>query len=144
MRRIRSKYNTTLIHTKEAITNIIENKNNGIKSLIAFLSDQSPKRSSKSYWTNFMNIKVPCFTGAEMIAKKLDLSVTYLKINKVRRGYYEAKFITLADNAKVLDDYQITDMFLKELEKQIYQAPEYYLWTHKRWKHRDNVPKQFQ
>jgi len=26
--------------------------------------------------------------------------------------------------------------FIKEVEKQILEAPEYYFWTHKRWKHR--------
>ncbi|WP_455433268.1 LpxL/LpxP family acyltransferase, partial [Yeosuana marina] len=30
---------------------------------------------------------------------------------------------------------QLTDMFLHEVEKQIREAPEYYFWTHKRWKH---------
>ena len=141
VRRIRSKYNTTLIHSKEAVSRIVKSEAEGIKSITAFLSDQSPKPNKKAYWTEFMNIKVPCFTGAEQLAKKLDLSVTYLKINKVKRGYYEAELITLADDANLFDDFQITDKFTKELEKQIHKAPEYYLWTHKRWKHKDKVPK---
>ena len=33
-------------------------------------------------------------------------------------------------------DYEITDAFMKLVEQQIHEAPEYYLWTHKRWKHR--------
>ncbi len=40
-------------------------------------------------------------------------------------------------------DYKITDIFIKLVEEQIYEAPEYYLWTHKRWKHRDKVPAEF-
>jgi len=139
VRRIRSKYNTTLIHTKEAISRIVENEAIGHKSIIAFLSDQSPKNNKLNYWSKFMNIEVPCFTSAEMLAKKLDLSVTYLKINKVKRGYYEAEFVPLADSARDFDDYQITNKFIAALEKQIYAAPEYYLWTHKRWKHRNKV-----
>ena len=144
VRSIRSKYNTTLIHSKEAVSIIVKNESEGIKSMIAFLSDQSPKPNKRSYWSKFMNIEVPCFTGAEMLAKKLDLSVTYLKINKVKRGYYEAELVTLADDATLLDDYQITDKFTKELEQQIYAAPEYYLWTHKRWKHREKNSKESQ
>lgn len=144
-RRIRSKYNTTLIPTKETIASITQNEAKGVKSMIAFLSDQSPKSIAKAYhWVNFMNIKVPCFTGAEMIAKKLDLAVTYLKINKVKRGYYKAEFIPLADNARDYKDYHITDAFTRLLEDQIKAAPEYYLWTHKRWKHKDKAPEKFQ
>lgn len=137
VKRIRSRYNTELIDTKKAVKKITDYENDGIKSIIAFLSDQSPKNYKKYYWTKFMNIEVPCFTGAEKIAKDLDLSVAYLKIEKVKRGYYEAEFITLAENARDYTDYEITDKFTRELEKQINNAPEFYLWTHKRWKHRD-------
>ncbi len=137
VRGIRSKYNTTLIHSKEAISRIVKNESKGIKSMIAFLSDQSPSQSKKTYRKTFMNVEVPCFTGAEMLAKKLDLSVTYLKINKVKRGYYEAELITITDDAKNKKRHEITNQFIKALEEQIYEAPEYYLWTHKRWKHRN-------
>ncbi len=27
-------------------------------------------------------------------------------------------------------------MFMHRVEQQIYEAPEFYLWTHKRWKHK--------
>lgn len=137
VRRIRGKYNTTLIPTKEAITTITENEANQLKGVIAFLSDQSPKMVRKNHhWTTFLGIEAPCFTGAEMLAKKLDLAVTYLKIEKVKRGHYEAEFIPLADQAQEYKDYEITEKFTRELEAQIYKAPQYYLWTHKRWKHR--------
>ena len=54
----------------------------------------------------------------------------------MKRGYYEATFQTLADKPKSFKDYDITDRFLKLVEDQIIEAPEYYLWTHNRWKHR--------
>jgi KDO2-lipid IV(A) lauroyltransferase len=136
VRNIRSKFKTTLISTKETIGVINKNEANGIKSFIAFLSDQSPRQTKEVYWADFMGINVPCFTGAERLAKKLDLTIAYLKVNKVKRGYYEAEIMTLAENPKDFKDYELTDMFLREVEKQIYDAPEYYFWTHKRWKHR--------
>tara|TARA_R110000868_G_scaffold410962_3_gene701114 strand:+ start:5372 stop:6244 length:873 start_codon:yes stop_codon:yes gene_type:complete len=135
VRDIRSKFNTSLISTKETIgfINNLEIKN--IKSITGFLSDQSPKVTNDVYWKDFMGIKVPCFTGAERLAKKLDFTTAYLKVVKVKRGYYEAEIITLAENPNAFKDYALTDMFLQEVEKQIYIAPEYYFWTHKRWKH---------
>jgi KDO2-lipid IV(A) lauroyltransferase len=38
------------------------------------------------------------------------------------------------------DDYQITDIYLSKLEKQIREIPEYYYWTHNRFKHKDKAP----
>lgn len=135
-RDIRSKYKTTLINTKETISIIDDNEKKGIKSITAFISDQSPRITNEVYWSNFMGIKVPCFTGAERLAKKLDFTIAYLKVNKIKRGFYEAEVIVLAENPKNFKDYQLTDTFNREVEKQIYDAPEYYFWTHKRWKHR--------
>ncbi len=140
VRSIRSKFNTQLISTKETIGIINKNEESGIKSITAFLSDQSPRKSKEVYWGEFMGIHVPCFTGAERLAKKLDLSTAYLKISKVKRGYYKAEIITLAENSKGYKDYELTDMFLRQVEQQIYDAPEYYFWTHKRWKHKNKTP----
>jgi KDO2-lipid IV(A) lauroyltransferase len=136
VRSIRSKFDTTLISTKETISTINQNEQAGIKTLTGFLSDQSPRKNKDVHWSDFMGIHVPCFTGAERLAKKLDFSTAYLKVTKIRRGFYEAEIITLAEDSKAYKDYELTDMFLHELENQIYEVPEYYFWTHKRWKHR--------
>lgn len=135
VRHIRSKFNTTLISTKETIAYFNDLEHNNVKSITGFLSDQSPKVTSEVYWQDFMGINVPCFTGAERIAKKLDFTTAFLKVSKVKRGYYEAEILTLAENSLDYQDYELTDMFLREVEKQIHEAPEYYFWTHKRWKH---------
>lgn len=137
VRDIRSKFKTTLISTKETINVINQNEKNGIKSIIAFLSDQSPRLTKDVYWGDFMGINVPCFTGAERLAKKLDLTIAYLKVTKIKRGFYESEIITLSENSKTYKDYELTDMFLQEVEKQIHEAPEFYFWTHKRWKHQN-------
>lgn len=143
-RNIRSKFNTTLIHTKETFEKLTEVNAKNQRVLVAFISDQSPKAASALYWTEFMNIKVPCYTGAEVLAKKLNYSVAYLKVKKQSRGFYTAEIITLTENALDYPNFELTNMFLREVEKQILEAPEYYLWTHKRWKHRDKVPLEFQ
>ena len=62
----------------------------------------------------------------------------------MKRGYYETTFETIALNPKEFENYEITDTFLKLVEQQIEEAPQYYLWTHKRWKHRNSVPPEFQ
>ena len=144
VKRIRAKYNSYLITTKETIPVLIEAKKNNEITINGFVSDQSPKARKAYHWNDFMGIKVPIHTGAEMIAKKLDMAVVFFSVKKTKRGYYETTFKTLSINPKDYKDYEITDMFMKLVEKQIYEAPEYYLWTHKRWKHKDKVPVKFQ
>lgn len=136
IRDIRSKYNTQLVPTNETIPLIANNQRNGILSIYGLASDQSPKVGRIFHWDSFMGIEVPVHTGAEMLAKKHDLNVVFAKVKKVKRGYYEATLIPLSDNPKSVPDFGITHAFIKEVEKQIYEAPEYYFWTHKRWKHR--------
>jgi Kdo2-lipid IVA lauroyltransferase/acyltransferase len=136
VRDIRSRFKAYLITTKETVPTIINNKNNNLLSLYGFASDQSPKITSAFHWQKFMGIEVPVHTGAEMLSKKYDMNVIFLKVKKVKRGYYEASFELLSENTLNIPDYEITDSFLKLVEEQIYEAPEFYLWTHKRWKHR--------
>ncbi|MCV2484674.1 lysophospholipid acyltransferase family protein [Flavobacterium sp. SH_e] len=136
VRKIRSKYNTEMIETRKAIPTMAQNQRNGVLAMYGLASDQSPKLDRIFHSMEFMGVEVPVHTGAEMLAKKYDLAVIMVKVKKVKRGFYEATFLSLADNPKEYPDFQITEMYLKEVEKQILEAPEFYLWTHKRWKHR--------
>jgi Kdo2-lipid IVA lauroyltransferase/acyltransferase len=136
VRKIRSRFKAYLITTKETVPIIIKNKSNNLLSIYGFASDQSPKASSAFHWQKFMGIEVPVHTGAEMLSKKYNMNIIFLKVKKVTRGYYEASFEVLSENTQNVPDYEITDKFLELVEQQIYEAPEYYLWTHKRWKHR--------
>jgi len=141
---IRAKYNTQMITTKEAVMKINLAKSNGEKTLSGFVSDQNPKVHKAVHWQEFMGIKVPIHIGAEMMSKKYDMAVIFCAITKVKRGHYEAHFETITDTPNEYKDFDITDQFLKLVEKQIRTAPEFYLWTHKRWKHRNSVPPEFQ
>jgi KDO2-lipid IV(A) lauroyltransferase len=83
-----------------------------------------------------MGIETPIHFGAEMLAKRYDMNVIFLKGKRVKRGYYEASFEILSENVKSIPNYKISEEFIRRVEQQIYEAPEFYLWTHKRWKHK--------
>ncbi|RTY94135.1 lipid A biosynthesis acyltransferase [Flavobacterium sp. GSP27] len=136
LRDIRSKYNAELVETKRAIPLMAENQQKEILFMYGLASDQSPKLDRAFHWDTFMGIEVPVHTGAEMLAKRYDLNVLFVKVKKVKRGFYEATFVPITDDPKSIPDFEITNTFLREVEKQILEAPEYYFWTHKRWKHR--------
>ncbi|MCL6462340.1 KDO2-lipid IV(A) lauroyltransferase [Flavobacterium micromati] len=136
IRDIRSKYNAELVETKDTIPLIAENQRKGILSMYGLASDQSPKLDRAFHWDKFMGVEVPVHTGAEMLAKRYDLNVLFVKVKKVKRGFYEATFIPITENPKSIPNFGITIQYLREVEKQIEEAPEFYFWTHKRWKHR--------
>lgn len=140
VKKIRSRFKAYLITTKETVPTIESNNEKGVKGLYGFASDQSPQVKQKTYWSNFMGIEVPVYTGAEMLAKKFDMNIMFMKIKKVKRGFYEAELELLTNDAKSNPDYEITEIFLRKVEQQILEAPEFYLWTHKRWKHRNKKP----
>lgn len=136
VRDIRSKYNTQLIVTSKTIPLISQNQKEKKLSVYGLVSDQSPKMNRIFHWETFMGIEVPVHTGPEMLSKKYDLNVIFAKVKKVKRGYYEATLIPITDDAKSIPNFEITHRYIQEVEKQIHEAPEYYFWTHKRWKHR--------
>ena len=143
VRRIRARYNSYLITTKETVPTLIDLKQKGELTINGFVSDQTPRAKKAFHWNEFLGITVPVHTGAEMLAKKLDMSVVFFGVKRLKRGCYETTFKTLALNPNEFENYEITDAFLKLVEKQIHEAPEYYLWTHKRWKFRDRVPENY-
>lgn len=139
-RRNRKRFGTTLITTRETSQQITKNRQEGRLAFYGMLIDQSPMLAKAQYWAPFMGVRVPMHTGAEYLSKKTDLPVIYMKVSKLKRGYYEASFKLLSENPGEIPDFQITDAFFREVEKSIREAPEYYFWTHKRWKHRNKAP----
>lgn len=131
----RGKFGTKMVDKNDVTKLMAKNRFNGVLSTYGMVSDQSPRLKGLNYWLDFFGYEVPAFVGSEKMAKKLDFSMIYLKIEKVKRGYYEAEIIPLSDNPKEYDDFKVTEKYFKMLEEQIRQKPEYYLWTHKRWKH---------
>ena len=90
-----------------------------------------------------MGITVPVFESPELLARKFDLAVLFTRIRKVKRGYYELEFVQIAEAGSATAPHEITDKFFDLTETSIRAEPSLYLWTHKRWKHRDKVPEEF-
>ncbi len=136
----RAKFGTHLIQTSKIISEMQQNQKNKVQAMYGLLSDQSPQLKKTFYWTEFLGVKVPVHTGAEMLAKRYDMNVVFMEVKKVKRGYYETTFSLITNDASSIPDYQITDMFLAKAEKQIRTEPAYYFWTHRRFKHKDKAP----
>lgn len=136
IKRIRSRFNGFLISRYQTTFTIKNQQQKQQLSIYGLASDQSPYDTPKQYRRSFMGIEVPVFTGAERIAKQFHLPVIFCDIQKLKRGYYQTTFTPITQNPNQLSDYQITDTFTQLLEAQIRRAPEFYFWTHNRFKYR--------
>ncbi|MDD3741508.1 MAG: lysophospholipid acyltransferase family protein, partial [Bacteroidales bacterium] len=110
---------------------------------IIMAADQSPSNLERAIWTNFLNRDTACLHGPEAYAKKTNLPVVYLKISKIKRGQYSLEFENLIENPQEYAPEEITKLYFKRLEKDIIERPEYWLWSHRRWKYnRESLNKQ--
>ncbi len=104
---------------------------------LGFIADQSPNynKNKNLYWTTFLNQETVTAPGAERYAQKYNLPVVYVQILKQRRGYYEIELELVTDDPRSLAPGEITDLHLRCLERLIVREPQYWLWSHRRWKH---------
>ncbi len=133
---LRQKNNGDLAPMQLIVRKIIGNQNKNIRAIYIFMSDQTPARTLIEYYTDFLNQETPVFLGIEKIAAKYDMPVVFFDIQKVRRGYYSITFELLFDSTKGLPKYMVTDTHVKRLEQIIKENPEFWIWTHRRWKYK--------
>lgn len=103
-------------------------------SIIGFIADQSPRKKDSRHFLHFLNHNTPVLTGTEKITKHYGFEVFFLNVKRLKRGYYEAEFIRLHENPKLLPDFELTSIYFQMLEKCIMTQPELYLWSHNRFR----------
>lgn len=128
----RSRYGMTVAHSKN-YKEVINSFKNDLKAILV-LSDQSPGDTNKSYWMDFLNQKTAVAFGAELMAHQLDYAVVFYAQRKTKRGYYEIELTEIAKEPKKTEWGFITESHVKLLQDEIIQQPQYWLWSHKRWK----------
>lgn len=98
------------------------------------LGDQSPHDRNKSLWTRFLNQETAFIFGSEHFARKYDYPVFYYSVEKTKRGYYTVRFEPLSLCPTKENEGDITRRYAARLEKTINEKPQYWLWSHRRWK----------
>ena len=118
--------------TARFITDMVQNGKVGI---VGFIADHSPRKKDARHFLSFLNHDAPVLTGTEKIIKHYDFEAWFLKVKRIKRGYYEAELVCLHENPKELPDFELTALYFQVLEKMIVSRPELYLWTHNRFKY---------
>lgn len=135
MLKIRSRFGAVLVPKDDILRQIVKSKREGRLFLAGFIGDQTPNVDNLNFWMDFLNQDTPVLIGTEKIARKFDLPVISLHMQRIKRGYYEVKFVDLCEDPKKLALGELTVMHTRMLEQIIRERPELWLWSHKRWKH---------
>ena len=103
--------------------------------LTAFVVDQSPGNPMKSHWVDFMGRQTAFSMGPAKLAVRLGYPVVFGWAEPMKRGSYRIELEVLEDNPTSKRPEEITQAFAARLEKLIRRRPEFWLWSHRRWKH---------
>ena len=134
LNRRRTRYGTEVVDQTNVREVMAYYHQHHIPAAYMMLSDQSPSNPNRSHWTTFLHQDTAFLYGSEHFARKYDMPVIYYEVTKVRRGYYEVHFSLITENPNSLPEGSITEAYAQKLEQLITSAPQYWLWSHRRWK----------
>lgn len=132
--KMRSRFGNHMVAMRQTIRTIQSTKDR--PTMFTFGSDQSPSKDDMKYWTLLLNQPAAIQMGVEKIAMKTNRPVFYLKTSYVKRGYYEVDCVPICLNPKETAAFEITETHTRFLEDFIKEEPAYWLWSHRRWKHK--------
>jgi len=135
MLEIRSKFKGQSVEIHNLLRTMVNLRKEGRVSVFGMISDQSPWVGNINHWNTFLNQDTPVITGTEQLAKKFDYPVFYIHIHRVKRGYYKFEYIPVSLEPTLTSEFEISNKYMEILEQKIKAVPEYWLWTHNRWKH---------
>lgn len=128
----RERFGTTMLDATKArnlLTNLRQQP-----SILAIVGDQSPTGRTNVHETKFLSLETRFFTGGEKIAKKINAAVVYVHLEKIAFAQYVVHLELLTEDASLKENGQVTEKFARKLEAKILQQPEFWIWSHKRWK----------
>jgi KDO2-lipid IV(A) lauroyltransferase len=128
----RGRFGMKLITTKQVKETFANEKNNLTATF--FGMDQSPSPTATPHWMTFLNQDTAVQFGTEKYSKEYNYPVIFGRMRKIKRGFYTFEFELITDEPTKTLAGEITEKMTKLLEKDINRQPEYWLWSHKRWK----------
>ncbi len=133
MRKNRSRTGSHLVSIYDT-AKIFKEYTQGNPTIFILASDQSPSNAKRAYWVKFLGRDTAFLHGPEAYARKHNLPVFFVDIQRMKRGFYELELILLTENPNELAPGELTQMYAAKLESVIRKKPENWLWSHRRWK----------
>ena len=130
----RGRMHSDSVAMNETLRWILGNKRDGRPTILGYINDQTPSWHNIHHWLNFLNQETPVFTGIERIVRSQQQAAVYLDVKRVGRGRYECEYHVITRDPDKLGEFELTDTYFRLLEQTINRAPQYWLWSHNRWK----------
>ena len=132
--RIRGRWGAVSIRLHDTLRVIARWRKEEVTSMVGYIADQVPGYNGMHCWVDFLNHDTPVYSGPERIARMQHAEVYYLDITRPRRGQYTGRFIRISSDASQEPQFFITREYFRLLEQSIRLHPQYWLWSHRRWK----------
>lgn len=129
----RTRNGMNLIGTKDIIPFFTSSTKE--KKMVIIVNDQSPSNLKTAHWNTFLNQETGWNIGPEKLARKYEYTVLFGHSKKIKRGYYQVEFTLISENPASMKDGEVTDIYTNMLQDLIKEKPDFWLWSHKRWKH---------
>lgn len=132
----RSRFGLEPVPMKTLLRYIMTRRAEGGRHLaLGMIADQSARPNEHTMWFDFLGRKTIFYAGIERIAVRFGMPVYYTETLKVGKTRYVSRFVQIYDGKEKLPEGEITYRYAKKLEENIRRAPEFWIWSHKRWKH---------
>lgn len=132
--KIRSRFGATSIKMGDTLKELMKYHRAGIPTIIGYIADQSPLFNAVRYFADFLHHDTPVITGPERLSRMFNSTVFYCDVSRPKRGEYVCRYVKMTDDASKLPPFELTRKYYEMLENSIRRQPEYWLWSHRRWK----------
>jgi Kdo2-lipid IVA lauroyltransferase/acyltransferase len=129
----RSKFGAELSKMEDTLRSMIRLKDRPTATCL--VADQNPSPEN-AYWIDFLNRKTAFFRGPFKLAYKFKQPCYYVGIEKTKRGQYQLKPILISSKDREMTEDELMEAYVRSLEIDIKENPAYWLWSHRRWKHK--------
>lgn len=137
--RLRNSFYATTVAMNDCVRFYLRHRETGIDGknmVLGLIADQNPPRRPNSHWFRFLNQDSIFFDGGEKLARRFRLPVYFIRMERLRRGCYRMSFEQLYDGTEEVAENEITERYVRHLERMICERPELWMWSHRRWKHK--------
>ncbi len=107
-------------------------------SFLIIAADQSPAKNDHKVWTSFMGQQTAFSPGLGKIAKKMNAPIIFFEIIKTKRSNYQLIPHLVCEEVDQHSEQEILEKYVSLLEQSIIRNPSHWLWSHRRWKHKQN------
>jgi len=131
----RERFGARSIPVNHSIRTALEFNNGKQIGMLILAADQTPP-SNAQFWTTFLNQETAFFSGPMKISVKTNQPVFLQHTRKTGRARYEVFYHLLIVDPSAVKPEEILLTYVRKIEEIIQAEPEYWLWSHRRWKHK--------